>query len=476
MGHDGPEAVGVAGHPVGHVAAERGADQGRARPRRCPGAAGAASVAAMMSVYGAVAPAPPAAVDHLLAVAERDRRVRHQDGVAALDERGAGSSARTSRPTSRAGRRGRRRRAAPASSAEASGGRISHDADVRPVGGRGGDPLRAGRVPRVRRRRCRCGSSTGTLALARGVEADDPGRVGHRRPQRVDGLAVRRGAQVRDGALGHQAGDRAAGDVEPEGGLVAVAGGDEEDRARVGRPDRVVRPQVEVRRRVAALAGREVERARASSSVAWSGVPKVSRSRGHATCRRARWPDGRSTRRLGQLAAASWSSMSMATRSDGFAGRFDQSNQEVTIVLPSGEMSMSVSRKAGPGSPVRSTGSSLLRPAGRMSPTKRRGAPRGEPVVPEADRQVLEEQGPHARFLSSLGLGRVLFQVRGRGGWTAIASSERVRVAGGDRDRVDATLGREQQARLAAVRGQLTRARRSSCPGPTWRPGPGART
>ena len=83
MGDDGPVAVGVAGDPVGHVAAVRAAHE--RRPRRVqvrpPGE---------RRVHGRrdvlvrrAAPVVPAAVDHPLAVPGGERRVRHEHRVAA---------------------------------------------------------------------------------------------------------------------------------------------------------------------------------------------------------------------------------------------------------------------------------------------------------------------------------------------------------------------------------------------------------
>ena len=65
-------------------------------------------------------------------------------------------------------------------------------------------------------------------------------------------------------------------------------------------------------------------------------------------------------------------STSMITRSTGVEGRLDQSAQQATIVLPSGEMSKSDSRMTGPMSPLTSAGSRRASGSAGSSAAKKR--------------------------------------------------------------------------------------------------------
>ena len=81
VGDDRVEPVGVAGHPVGHVAAERAAHRGGAGGVD-PRVGQAASVAAIRSVERGTAPRAPAPLNEVLAVAGGQRRVGQQHRIA----------------------------------------------------------------------------------------------------------------------------------------------------------------------------------------------------------------------------------------------------------------------------------------------------------------------------------------------------------------------------------------------------------
>ena len=98
----------------------------------------------------------------------------------------------------------------------------------------------------------------GGLGPGRQVDADRGGRRRHRRPQRVQVTAVRRDVQfgVRSVVGGHP-GDLAVGQVDAEDRPPAAVVGREVQRARIGRPGRLLRPPVQAGQQVAArLAGR----------------------------------------------------------------------------------------------------------------------------------------------------------------------------------------------------------------------------
>src|ERR671921_476095 len=79
--------------------------------------------------------------------------------------------------------------------------------------------------------------------------------------ERVERPAIRGGTEVAEGPFAGGSRHCAAGDLDPEGGDVAIIIRKEVDEPRIVGPDRAVRPAVETHEEVPASAGHEVEEA-----------------------------------------------------------------------------------------------------------------------------------------------------------------------------------------------------------------------
>ena len=140
VGDDGPEPVGVAGHPVRHVAAEGAAHR---RGPRCVDLGPRDHVVHDRHQVreGLLAPATPATTHEVEAVAGGQPRVRQHHGISPLAS-SAGSSASATRSRSSAARRGTQSTTGTGCAGEASRGAVSHDPDACAVREGGADALR----------------------------------------------------------------------------------------------------------------------------------------------------------------------------------------------------------------------------------------------------------------------------------------------------------------------------------------------
>jgi len=299
------------------------------------------------------------------------------------------------------------------------------------------------------------GNSHGGLVGARGCEADDPRRRGQRGPKRVDGLTVGRRAEIRERPIRDRQVVLPSARSTRKAATPAQAIGDEEDRARVRRQTGRFGPEVELGRQVAPFAGREVDEPDRRNGGP-SGAPAVVRTE---TTKR---PSGetlgcRNSRRCARSFVEPSFPTSMATRSTGIRRQVRTSRPVGHDSSTVGEMSKSDSRKAGPGSAVRSVGSRRASGSAGNGAAKKRWAPGREPVVPIADRVILEQEGADLGIRARLGSGGVVFQAGGSGVKKS-AEGDRVGVSGGGYT-LDPTVGREQEARLPALGRQAPESR-----------------